>query len=82
VGQALSEDASGSALFPLPLLAKRGFSAQSDVSHSTIWRIAAVGKAPLNSWFIESIQRAFEEAGIEFTNSGEAGVRLRQQEMR
>jgi transcriptional regulator with XRE-family HTH domain len=28
---------------------------------------------------VESLQRAFEEAGVEFTNGGEPGVKLRKQ---
>jgi hypothetical protein len=52
-------------------------SAYSSVSHSTIWKFEVAGKEPLNSWFIEALQRALEEKGIEFVDGDEPGVRLR-----
>jgi ribosome-binding protein aMBF1 (putative translation factor) len=57
-------------------------SAHSSVSHSTIWRIETVGKEPRNSWFIEALQSALEEAGVEFTNGDQPGVRMKRQEVR
>ena len=47
-------------------------------SHSLLRRFEA-GEHPLNSERLAAIRRAFEEAGVEFTNGDQPSVKLRKQ---
>lgn len=46
------------------------------ISHSTIARFEATGVLPRSPHYAAAIQRALEEAGVEFSNHGQPDVRL------
>lgn len=50
---------------------------ESGLATSTIKRLEGAGLAKASLENIDKIAEAFEQAGIEFFNSGEPGVRLR-----
>ncbi|SDR49538.1 Helix-turn-helix domain-containing protein [Rhizobiales bacterium GAS113] len=53
----------------------RDLAAAAGVSPNTITRIEA--GLPSNSSTVSAVRRALEAAGVEFTNGGQPGVRLR-----
>ena len=62
-------------------LSVREFADVSGVSAATIKRMEEVDGVPkAMADNLAKVQRAFEEAGVEFTNGGEPGVKLRRKD--
>jgi transcriptional regulator with XRE-family HTH domain len=49
---------------------------EANVDQSTVWKFEA-GKSRPSALIASTIRRALEAAGVEFTNGGEPGVKLK-----